>query len=58
MDQHFRHPSRPARWGGDELVPAQPASSDEIEVWAGWVEDGTTMWEALLATPRRVGREA
>ena len=33
------------------MVPAQPASSDEIEVWAGWVEDGTTMWEALLATP-------
>lgn len=51
MDRHFRHPSRPARWSGAELVPAQSARSDETEVWAGCVDDDTTIWEAFIATP-------
>ncbi|MGN6124982.1 MAG: DUF4265 domain-containing protein [Humibacter sp.] len=51
MDRYLRQPSRPAWWSGTQLEPARPASPEDTEVWASWVDDGTTMWEALIATP-------
>lgn len=51
MDRYLRHSSRPARWSGTELVPVEAASRAELEVWAGWTEDETGVWEALNAIP-------
>lgn len=56
MERHLRHPSRPALWSGTELVPVEPALPEELEVWAGWTENGTRVWEALNAI--RVSGEA
>ena len=51
MDRYLRHPSRPARWSGTDLEPVDPPLSVEVEVWAGWTEDDTKVWEALNAIP-------
>ncbi|SIT78746.1 DUF4265 domain-containing protein [Microbacterium sp. RU33B] len=49
MDRHFRHSSRPARWNGTDLESVDRGGPAEVEVWAGWTEDDTQLWEAFTA---------
>jgi hypothetical protein len=50
MDRHLRHPSFVARWSGTDLEPLHASVSSDAEIWAGWTDNGETIWEAFNAT--------